>query len=289
MRTDPQFELIVWKTRIQQNPTLLRLTAPKRKLSAVEHGRLRMIDYLLLALSGFAAWIASTIGGGGGAMLLVPLVGFIAGAQAIAPVTAVATLIAGTGRVFVFRQGIEWRVVAWALPGAAIGGFLGAALFSTAPAEWLQVIVGLFLVSTIFQYGFGMRERTFEVSAWWFFPAELVVGFLSGLIGAMGPVMNTLYLNAGITKERMVGTKSAISMPMHMVKIGGYLAFGALSGRILLFGLAAGVGALASNWLARRLLRNMKEVSFRAIVVAFMAVSGAVMIWQQRELLLGLL
>lgn len=78
-------------------------------------------------------------------------------------------------------------------------------------------------------------------------------------------------------------------MPMHLVKIGAYVAFGALSGRILLFGLAAGVGALASNWLARRLLRNMKEVNFRAIVVAFMALSGAVTIWQQREFLFGLL
>jgi uncharacterized membrane protein YfcA len=39
-----------------------------------------MMDYLLLAASGFIAWIVSTIGGGGGAMLLVPLIGFIAGA-----------------------------------------------------------------------------------------------------------------------------------------------------------------------------------------------------------------
>nr|WP_234943658.1 hypothetical protein [Sinorhizobium meliloti] len=45
-----------------------------------------MMDYLLLAASGFIAWIVSTIGGGGGAILLVPLIGFIAGAQAVAPV-----------------------------------------------------------------------------------------------------------------------------------------------------------------------------------------------------------
>jgi uncharacterized membrane protein YfcA len=121
-----------------------------------------MTVYFLLAASGFVAWIISTIGAGGGAMLLVPLVGFIAGAQAVAPVTTMATLIAGSGRALVFRRDIEWRIVRWALPGAVIGGMLGATLFSTTPAEWLQIIVGLFLVPTIAQYRFGAEERTFE-------------------------------------------------------------------------------------------------------------------------------
>lgn len=247
-----------------------------------------MLDFLLLAISGFFAWIVSTIGGGGGAMILVPLVGFIAGAQSVAPVVTVATLIAGGGRAFVFWKDIEWKVVAWALPGAAIGALLGAASFATAPAEWLQIFVGLFLVSTVFQYRFGRKKRTFRARAWWFFPAQAAVGFLSGLIGAVGPVMNALYLNADITKERMVGTKTAVSMPMHLVKIGTYSTLGAMSGELWLFGLAAGIGALTSNWLARRLLTNMKEPSFRTIVVVFMALSGILMIWEQRELVVRL-
>ena len=220
-------------------------------------------------------------------MLLVPLVGFIVGAQAVAPVTTMATLIAGSGRALVFWRDIEWRIVRWALPGGAIGGMLGATLFSTTPAEWLQIIVGLFLVSTIVQYRFGAKERTFEARTWWFLPAELLVGFLSGLIGTMGPVMNSLYLNAGVVKERMVGTKTAVSLPMHLVQVGTYTAFGAMNGRLFLFGAAAGVGALASNWLARRLLREMGGPTFRAIVVSFMALSGIVMIWGQRDMVIG--
>jgi uncharacterized membrane protein YfcA len=247
------------------------------------------LDHLLLFASGFAAWIVSTIGGGGGALLLVPLVGFIAGTQAVAPVTTLATLIAGGGRAFVFWNDVDWSIVKWGLPGSMLGGFLGAALFSRAPAEWLQIFVGLFLVSTVLQYRFGQKERTFEVAKWWFFPAELVTAFLDGLIGAVGPVMNTLYLNAGVTKERMVGTKTAVSLPTHLVKIGTYTTFGAMAGQLWLFGLAAGAGALASNWVAKRLLQNMPELRFRAIVVGFMALSGLVMIWQQRETMLAVL
>lgn len=248
-----------------------------------------LLDHLFLFASGFIAWIVSTVGGGGGALLLVPLAGFIAGTQAVAPVTTLATLIAGGGRAFVFWKDIDWSVVKWGLPGAMLGGFLGAALFSSAPAEWLQIFVGLFLVSTVLQYRFGQRESTFAVAKWWFLPAELVTGFLDGLIGAVGPVMNTLYLNAGVTKERMVGTKTAVSLPTHLVKIGTYTTLGAMAGKLWLFGLAAGAGALASNWLAKRLLKNIPELRFRAIVVGFMALSGAIMIWQQRETITTLL
>lgn len=250
-----------------------------------------MTAYLFLAASGFIAWIVSTIGGGGGAMLLVPLVGFVVGTQAVAPVVTLATLIAGGGRALLFRRDIEWAVVRWGLPGAAIGAVAGAGLFSTAPVEWLQILVGLFLVSTLFQYWFASRARVAEdqprLATWWFFPLELVVGFLSGLIGAMGPVMNSFYLRAGITRARMVGTKTAISLPMQLLKVGTYTVLGALTGELFLYGLAAGAGAFASGWLARRILRNMTDHSFRAIIVAFMVLSGLIMLWEQRTLLLA--
>ncbi len=247
-----------------------------------------MLDVVFLALSGFFAWIVSTIAGGGGAMLLVPLTGFIVGAHAVAPVVTLASLIGGGGRLLVFRRSVDWTVVGWGIPGAIVGALLGAASFAHAPTDWLQIAIGLFLVSTVLQYRFGQRARTFRVRKWWFLPAQVVVGFVSGLIGAVGPVMNVLYLNAGITKERMVGTKSAISMTMHLVKIGSYAALGAMSGELWLFGLAAGLGALVSNWLARRLLRDMQERSFRTIVIGFMALSGLAMIWRQRATIAAL-
>lgn len=50
-----------------------------------------------------------------------------------------------------------------------------------------------------------------------------------------------------------------------------------MEGDLWLFGLAAGVGALVSNWLAKQLLRDIAETRFRAIVVGFMALSGAIM------------
>lgn len=235
---------------------------------------------LLLAAAGFVAWLISTVGGGGGAMMLVPLVGFILGAQAVAPVVTLATIVGGSGRLWVFRGAIEWRVVRWALPGALVGAALGAWVFARAEVAWLQIAVGLFLLSAPLQYRFGARERTFEAKFWHFLPAQTAVGVVSGLIGAVGPVLNVLYLNAGIDKGRMIATKTAVSMPMHLVKIGTYSALGSLSGNLWLFGLAAGAGALAANSLAKRWLEKMSGRLFRQVVTALMAAAGAVMLWQ---------
>ena len=86
----------------------------------------------------------------------------------------------------------------------------------------------------------------------------------------------------------MAGTKTAVSLPMHAVKLAAYATFGAMSGQIWLFGLAAGLGAFSANWLARAWLERMPDMQFRGIVIAIMAVSGAVMIWDQRALVADL-
>src|SRR5207302_8172884 len=128
------------------------------------------------------------------------------------------------------------------------GGLLGAWVFAHTKAEWLQIIVALFLLSAPLQYRFGERERSFHVLLWWFLPAGLTVAFLSGLIGGMGPVLNPLYLNYGTVKEEMIGTKSVNSFVMHLTKLGTYAALGAFRSEYLLYGVTVGTTAVAANW-----------------------------------------
>lgn len=243
-----------------------------------------MIHAALLA-AGFLAWAFSTLSGGGGALILVPVVGFLAGVQAVAPTVTLAALIGGGGRLFVFRKEIDWRIVRWSMPGAVLGGVAGAALFASAPAQWLQIVIGVFLLSAPLQYALGKRERTFPVRDWYFLPAQALVGLISGLVGAVGPVMNVLYLNAGIDRAALSATKTMASTPMQLAKLAAYLAFGALSGQIWLFGLAAGLGAFVSNWAVKPVLQRMSAPQFRLIATAVMAFSGALMIWGQRAVL----
>ena len=75
------------------------------------------------------------------------------------------------------------------------------AWFSTIKLEWLQITIGLFLVSTLFQYRFGKEEKSFSTNLQAFFPLGFFVGLFSTVTDAVRPVLNPFYLNYGVEKE----------------------------------------------------------------------------------------
>lgn len=115
--------------------------------------------YGILFLSGTAAHIISTLSGGGGSLLLVPVINFLIGGKATAPVVNLGNLVGEPVRIILFWKNIEWKVTKYYLPPAIAGALLGAWIFSNIKLEWLQIIVGLFLISTIFQYRFGKKRK----------------------------------------------------------------------------------------------------------------------------------
>src|SRR5205809_163652 len=127
-----------------------------------------MMSYLIIFLAGFTAYIISTLSGGGGSLLLVPVINFFIGGKAAAPIVNLGNLIGEPVRIILFWKNIEWRIVKYYLPSAIVGAVVGAWIFSSLKLEWLQVIVGLFLISTIFQFRFGKTKRSFRMKLNWF-------------------------------------------------------------------------------------------------------------------------
>ena len=104
------------------------------------------------------------------------------------------------------------------------------------------------------------------------------------LLGTVGPVLNSLYLNYSADQETLVATKSVNSFVTDVVKVTVFTGLGALGGQALAYGVAAGLGAVCATLLAKRWLERLSGRQFRTLVVALMAMSGAIMIWQQRGL-----
>lgn len=235
----------------------------------------------LLVIMGTGAFVLSTISGGGGALVLVPALNWLIGVTHTAPVLNLGTFLGRPSRLIIFWKHIKWKVCLYYAPAAIVGAWLGAWVFSNFRVEWLQIVVGAFLISTVWQYRFGKKKRSFPVHLWVFIPLGLVISILGTIIGALGPVLNPFYLNLGLDKEDLIATKTANSFIMGLSQIGSYTFFGLLHGELWVYGLALGVGATVGNIIGKRFLSKMKSGTFRKWVIAIMVISGILLIYGQ--------
>lgn len=232
----------------------------------------------LLFILGAVTFTLSTISGGGGAMMQIPVLNFFLGPAQTAPLINLGAFISRPSRIIIFWKHIVWKVFWHYVPAAIIGAIITGYLFSKVRISWVQLLVGIFLVSTIFQYRFGKKPRSFDVKFWHFIPLGLLVSVVGTFTGGMGPVLNPFFLNAGITKEELIGTKAAQSFFLGLAQIGSYSFFGLLEGNMWLMGLSLGLGATLGNLMGKRLLSKMTKRQFHYWVIAFMAISGLLLI-----------
>ena len=246
-----------------------------------------LIDAGLFA-AGFVSWVISTLAAGGGSILMVAAASTLLGGHAIAPVVTVTSLTAAPARIGLFWGHIDWQVVRWYLPGATAGAILGGWIFTLLSAHVVQVFVGLFLVSTAWQYRLGNRARSFRMRLHGFPPVSFVSGTISAIVGASGLLANPFYLNYGMVKERMVATRAVNSLVIQLAKIGTYASLGALDWSLVRHGLFAGAGAVLAIWVSRPWLHRLDPRLFRRLAVLIMLIGGLLVLWQQRAWLLGL-
>ncbi len=133
-----------------------------------------------------------------------------------------------------------------------------------------------------------MVKPKFQLKAWYIMPAGFLKAYVSGLVGTTGPVLNPFYLRYGLVKEKMLATKAAHMTIIHLVKIFTYGALAAMSKEQIVAGLAIGLAAIPANLVGKYILSRMSHQQFRQVVLAFMAIGGSWMLWQQRTLFFDL-
>ncbi|MDC1451201.1 sulfite exporter TauE/SafE family protein [Vicingaceae bacterium] len=236
------------------------------------------MSYFILFLCGIIAYIVSTLSGGGGALILLPIVGFYLSPAVVAPVVNLGNMIGRPARLVLFWKDIQWKLVAFYVPSALLGAIVGALIFVELEAEWIQLLLGVFLVSTAFQFRFGKKKTSFGMKLWYFIPLGFIVTLISTLFGATGAVLNPFYLNIGLVKEKLIATKTANSFFAGFAQLGSYTYLGVLQGELWGYGLLIGLGAIIGNIFGKKLLSKMSDQGFRKLVVLIMTASGIVMI-----------
>jgi uncharacterized membrane protein YfcA len=183
-------------------------------------------DLALLSAVAFATSILSAIVGMAGGLVLLSVMLLYLDPLVAIPLHGVVQLVANGSRAWVQRRhvdrGIALRYGALLLPM----GFAGLALARRIPPDGTRLAIGAFALMATWVPGWLMlgahpeavdRNRRFVLLGG-------VVGFLNTTLGATGPLIAPFFLNLGLGRQALVGTKAVCQLLGHLAKA---LVFGA--------------------------------------------------------------
>jgi uncharacterized membrane protein YfcA len=226
---------------------------------------------ILVGTAAASAALSAVVGMAGGITLLAVMLLYLDPLVAI-PLHGVVQLASNSSRAVVQRSHVHWPAVArfglLLLPFA----FAGLALARSLPAEALRLLIGVFvLVATwrpawlrVNPGGAGPERQLVAVGG--------AVGFLSTTIGATGPLMAPFFLDLGLTRQGLVGTKAACQTLQHTAKlvvfgVAGF-AFSQWAGLLATLTVAVVVGTVVGS----RLLEHVSETTFRRLYMGVLTV-----------------
>ena len=234
---------------------------------------------------GMGALVASTIGGvagfGGGA-IMIPLLAWTMGTKATVPVLTVTMLLGNAARVWFSRREIDARVVVAFLAAAVPASVAGALLYTHIESAGVSRMIGGFMLLSV-PLRRGILGRGVRVGLRHFPLIGAAFGFLSALVGSVGPIMSPFFLGYGLRKGAYLATDS-------LCTVGAYIPRGIVFGRYNLLtastmavGLYLGIVMVAGAWTGRRLVERMSERVFLYVIDGLLVAFGLqFLIWPAR-------
>ncbi|WP_028648035.1 sulfite exporter TauE/SafE family protein [Nocardiopsis sp. CNT312] len=251
------------------------------------------MDLYLILVVGLAVVVGLALGllGGGGSILMVPLLAYVAG---MAPEEAIAASLFVVGTTSLIsvstharRGSVRWRTgLVFGASGMA-GAFLGGLVGGRIPGPVLMVAFALMMVTTAVAMirgrkapagGEGARGTDLP-------PAKIVleglaVGAVTGLVGAGGGflVVPALALLGGLGMPAAVGTSLLVIAMKSFAGLGGYMT--AVSLDWPLVG-AVTIAAVAGSFLGALLTPRIPEAALRRGFGFFVLAMGVLVLAQE--------
>lgn len=225
----------------------------------------------LLALSLLAAVIAA-VAGFGGSVILLPLVVHLFGIKAAVPILTVAQLMGNASRVWFGRRDINWQVVGVFCIGCVPSAIVGAVMFSEFPANWLKTGLGVFLIITLIYRHSGLKNRTMRL--YHFAILGAVFGWLSAIVGTVGPLVAPFFLDYGLVGSAYIATEAMTAVVMHITKGIVYSTYSLLSWDTVVIGLTMGLVMIFGSYIGKKIIDHLPQVWFTYIVEAVVLITG---------------
>lgn len=242
------------------------------------------MEPLTLLVVGLAVLIGLSLGllGGGGSILAVPLLAYVAGMEPQEAIAGSLFVVAVTSAVSLLsharRGNVQWRIGSLFGGASMIGAFAGGLIGGRIPGTVLMIAFAMMMVATAAAM---LRRRTTPSAPstrgerisrrWWRILIDgSVVGLVTGMVGAGGGflVVPALVLLGGLSMPAAVGTSLMVITMKSAAGLGGYLTTVTLDWTLILMVTAAAVaGALLGSRFTDRIPERLLRRAFGVFVL----------------------
>lgn len=214
--------------------------------------------------------------------LLVLAIGPVQAAAILLPLLIVQDVVG----VWAFRRTLDAQVLAWTLPGAAVG-IVGGYLFAAqVPAGGVMAAVGA--ISAMFGGWRLWLERRpapdgahmgWAAAGWVGTAAGVVSGLTSQIAHAGGPPFQLWVLPRRLSPPVLAGTTAMFFAAVNWLKVPAYWALGQFTRTNLLTAAALMPGAIVSTFAGVWVVRRVDAGRFYRLIYGLMIVTGAKLAW----------
>ena len=234
----------------------------------------------LVALALATSALTAAAGIGGGLVLLSVLASFLPPAVVI-PIHGVVQLGSNAGRAALLRRQIDRHIVLPFALGSILGIVVGAKLFVALPTPTLQIILGLFVLASVWL----PKLKTSHIPNRGFTVVGMIGSFCTMFVGATGPFVASFITPDRLSRHEVVATHAACMTLQHTLKVVafGFLGFAFLPWAPLLVAMIA--AGFFGTMIGRRLLDRLPHHAFARIfkliltVLALRLLYAAVTSW----------
>jgi uncharacterized membrane protein YfcA len=223
----------------------------------------------------------------GGIILLTVMLFFFEPLTAIA-VHGVVQLASNSSRAVIQRKHVAWELAGYYCIFLVPMAYLGAQVALELPPNLTRFLIGIFVMVATWRPGWlflgASPERVRPRPRFVMLGAG--IGFLSTIIGATGPLQAPFFLNLGLSRQGVVGTKATCQTLGHVAKT---IVFGVVGFAFAQY--AAVIGAMAvmvvcGTWIGSHLLERVDERTFLLLFRGTLTIIAArFILWDGWQLL----
>jgi uncharacterized membrane protein YfcA len=222
---------------------------------------LEFLDLAILFSVGLlTSMLSAVVGMAGGITLLSVMLLFFEPLVAI-PIHGVVQLVSNSSRTYVQRTHVDWTIL-WRYCLMLVPmGFVGIEIAQALPPNVTRALIGVFVLIATWRRSWlliGTHPERADVHRR-FFILGGVVGTINMTIGAAGPLIAPFFLNIGLSRQAMIGTKAACQAVGHLVKIAIFGIAGFVFAEYAIPLALLCVSVIAGTWMGSQVLESVNE------------------------------